>query len=118
MDLETRKDSGVTFLKILDQSLDSTISTNFKGRVIDLMNQGEKNFILNLSKVEFIDSSGLGAIISILKTLSFNNGNIIICEAQNSVINLLALTRMNRIFELYPNEKEALDSYKKRLIDV
>lgn len=110
MDLETRKDGKVIFLKILEKSLDSTISTNFKGRVVDLINQGNNNFILNLSSVDFIDSSGLGSIISILKTLTLNNGSLTVCEARGPVINLLSITRLDRVLQIYPTEKEALNS--------
>lgn len=111
MDLETRKDGKVIYLKILDKNLDSTISTNFKGRVIDLINQGNQDFILNLSQVDFIDSSGLGSIISILKTLTLNNGSLCICEAKSPILNLLAITRLDRVLQTYPSETDALTSF-------
>lgn len=113
MDLETRKKGNVIFLKILDKSLDATISANFKGRVMDLINQGTNTFILNLSNVDFIDSSGLGSIISILKNLTLNNGNLILCGANSPVVNLLSMTQLDRVLQVYPNEEEAINSINK-----
>lgn len=110
MNLETRKEGQVIYLKILEKSLDSNISTNFKGRVIDLINQGNRKFIINLSHVDFIDSSGLGCIISILKTLSLNNGHLSICEAKTPVLTLLSITRLDRVLQTYPSEQEATHS--------
>lgn len=108
MDLETRKEGSITLLKPLFRNFDSTISKTFKGQVIDLINQGNIHFVLNLANVDFIDSSGLGTIISLLKTIALQNGNIVLCEAKTPVINLLNLTRMNRVFQMFPSEKEAL----------
>lgn len=113
MDLETRKEGKVIFLKLMDKNLDSSISTNFKGRVVDLINQGNNSFVLNLSNVDFIDSSGLGSVISLLKTLTLNNGSLVVCEAKNPVISLLSITRLDRVLQIYPNEKEALNYLNK-----
>lgn len=110
MNLETKKTSEYVCLKPLSKNIDATVSTEFKARVIDLINQGNHFFLLNLSLVEFMDSSGLGAMISILKTLKINNGDIVLCELNKPVLNLLNLTRMNSVFKIFPNEKEGLES--------
>lgn len=110
MNLETKKNQEFIFLKPLEGSIDATVSTEFKGRVMDLINQGNNFFLLNLSKVDFIDSSGLGSMISILKTLSLNNGDIVLCELNKPVLNLLTLTRMNNVFKICGTEKEGIDS--------
>lgn len=114
MDLEAKVEGEFTYLKPLSKSIDATVSTDFKGRVIDLINQGNNFYILNLSRVDFIDSSGLSAMISILKTLTLNNGDMVICEIQKPVLNLLNLTRMNNVFKICPNEKEGLEFLTKK----
>lgn len=115
MNLETKKQGEVIFLKLLEKNLDSTISANFKGRVLNLMGQGNSLFVLNLSSVEFIDSSGLGTIISILKNLTLNKGNIAICGANKPILNLLELTRLDRVLHIYPNEEEAVGFLSKKI---
>lgn len=110
MNLETKKSGEFVFLKPLKQNIDATASTEFKARVVDLINQGNNFFLLNLSQVDFVDSSGLGAMISILKTLTMNNGDIVLCELNVPVQNLFNLTRMNSVFKICSNEKDGLES--------
>lgn len=110
MNLETKKTGEFIFLKPLRQNIDATVSTEFKARIVDLINQGNNFFLLNLSQVDFVDSSGLGAMISILKTLTLNNGNIVLCELNMPVQNLFKLTRMNNVFKICSSEKEGLES--------
>lgn len=109
MNLETKKNGEVIFVKLLSQNIDATVSSEFKGRMVDLINQGNNFFLLNLSQVNFIDSSGLGAMISVLKVVTLNNGNIVLCELKTPVENLLKLTRMNNVFKICANEKEGLE---------
>lgn len=110
MDLETKKAGGIIFVKPLSKNIDASVSTAFKGRFSDLISEGNNLFLLNLSQVDFMDSSGLGAMISILKTLKLNNGDIVICEVTNPVLNLLKLTRMNSVFKICSSEQEGLES--------
>ncbi len=110
MNIEEKKGEDFIVLKPLSRNIDVTVSTQFKGKVVDLINQGNHFFILNLSQVEFVDSSGLGAMISILKTLKQSNGDIILCELKNPVMNLLNLTRLSNVFKICSNENEASKS--------
>lgn len=110
MNLEKKKNGEVVVLKPLSKNIDAANSTEFKGRVLDLINQGNNFFILNMSEVDFVDSSGLGVMISLLKTLTLNNGNIVLCEIKNPVLNLLKLTRLTHVFNIYSSENEGLES--------
>lgn len=111
MNLETKKSGEIVVLKPLSNNIDSTVCSEFKARVIDLINQENNYFLLNLSQVDFIDSSGLGAIISILKTLNINNGDIVLSDVNPPVFNLFKLTRLNGVFKIYSTEKEGLDFF-------
>jgi len=113
MNLETKEVEGFIFLKPLKQNIDVTVSTEFKAKIVDLINQDNNFFLLNLSQVDFVDSSGLGAMISILKMLTLNNGDIVLCELQDPVLNLFTLTRMNNVFKICSSEKEGLESLVK-----
>jgi anti-sigma B factor antagonist len=65
--------------------------------------------VLDLSGVEFVDSSGLGAIVSCLKRLG-PRGSLAIAGAQGSVQRLFTLTRMDRVFPLHETVDAAVDS--------
>lgn len=113
MNLEITKSEKCIVLKPLKQNIDVTTSSAFKGRIIDLINQGNTFFLLNLSQVEFVDSSGLGVLISILKMTKKNSGEMVLCELNHPVSNLFNLTRMNSVFKIYANEKEGLNALAK-----
>lgn len=110
MNLEIKQEKGLLLVKPLDKSIEATNSRDFKGKIMDLINQGNKMVILNLSKVEFIDSSGLGSLISVLKSLTNSQGKIAICEAQDPVIKVFTLTRLNQVFQFFPQEQAAINS--------
>jgi anti-sigma B factor antagonist len=109
IDLETKKMGHCMLLKPLNKSIDSTVSTDFKSRVVDLIKQGNNHFLLNLSNVNFVDSSGLGAMISIMKTLALNNGKIVFCQINDPVMNLLDMTSMNKIFKICSDETAGME---------
>lgn len=63
--------------------------------------------MLDLSEVDFIDSSGLGAIVSSLKAVG-KQGNLIICGIGETVLSLFRLTRMDRVFQIVSSPEEAV----------
>lgn len=107
MELEVKQKDKILTVKPLDKSIEAANSRDFKSKLIDLINQGQHSIILNLSQIEFMDSSGLGSLISILKLLASHQGNIILCETQEPVKRIFTLTRLNQVFSLYPSEEEA-----------
>ncbi len=109
MEIEIKTENGVTFVIPRTSSLDSLTSAPFKGKFIDLINQGSRFFILNLSSIEFMDSRGLGAIISILKNLTPVKGILVLCELKPQIVNLLNITNMHKVFLVSKDEREALN---------
>ena len=77
--------------------------------MVDWINQGNRRIVLDLSEVDFIDSSGLGAIVSSLKTLG-NDGDLVICGIRETVMGLFKITRMNRVFQIFATESEAIEA--------
>lgn len=107
MELETKKENPIFYIKPLAKRIDASSSTLFKGQVNDLIAKGENLIVLNLAQVEFIDSSGLGALISILKTISNSKGMIAVCEVNTNVSNLFSITRINTILNISSHEDDA-----------
>jgi anti-sigma B factor antagonist len=104
-----RKVGDVLVVKPTRPRLDASEATNFRthlGRAID---GGCAKIVLNLSQVEFIDSSGLGAIISGLKALG-SYDRFLLCEIKESALTTFKLTRLDRVFPIFATEDEALAS--------
>lgn len=107
MQLDVKENGKFISIKPLEKSIETFNSRDFKGKVIDLINQNHDQIILNLSQVDFIDSNGLGSLVSILKLLSSHQGKIVICEAKDPVKRIFTLTRLNQVLPLVANEEEA-----------
>lgn len=110
MDIQIKHENGILLLQPQEKSLEGANSKIFKSKIIDLIDQGNKVIVLNISKIEFMDSSGLGCLISILKLLATIQGKIVLCGAQEAVIRIFNLTRLNIVFEIFTTEKDALNS--------
>ncbi len=68
-------------------------------------------FLLDLSRLEFIDSSGLGCLVSCLRSADKTGGALKIVAPQAYVAKLFETTRLDRVFEIFPDRAEALKSF-------
>ncbi len=109
MQIQQKKVDNILIVKPLEKRIDASTATEFKGKIVDLVNSGNTKIVLDLANVDFIDSSGLGAIVSCLKTIG-NNGDLVISGIQETVMSLFRLTRMNRVFQIFPSEQEAIQA--------
>lgn len=87
--------------------LDASAAPAFKQAVVQLVQGGERRLVLDLSGVDFLDSSGLGALVSILKALG-TQGSLAVCGARGPVLALFKLTRMDKVFAIHTDRAEAL----------
>jgi anti-sigma B factor antagonist len=107
MRIETRTEGDLLIVTPLDNRIDASAAPDFKGNLHALINDGALRIVLDLTHVEFIDSSGLSVLISILKSLS-GKGELMICSICNTVMTLFKLTRMDRIFKIYDTVEDAI----------
>jgi anti-sigma B factor antagonist len=107
MKIEAEKLNGILVLTPYDPIIDASSAADFKGQLVTWIQEGNFRILLDLSNIEFIDSSGLGAIISLLKLLA-GKGDIALCCIRDQVMSLFKLTRMDRIFRIYPSSADAL----------
>ncbi|WP_010422610.1 STAS domain-containing protein [Anaerophaga thermohalophila] len=81
--------------------LNATIAPEVKAQLNSNLNKPEVNFILNLQKIKFIDSTGIGVLISALKTARQNNGNFYLTNVNKEVMDLLSLMKLDKVFDFY-----------------
>ena len=94
-------------VKVSDSRLDINSAWFVKERVVELIREGHQWIALEISEVEFIDSKGLATFVSIAQLLD-GNGALVISGARGSVISMLKLTRLDKIFRMFPDEKQAI----------
>lgn len=106
MQFEEKEQGGILIVRPLDNRLDSSEAGDFKDKLHGFIDAGSKNVVLDMSLVEFVDSSGLGAIIACRKKMG-TEGELAIAGASDGVVGLFKLTRMDRVFRLFATTDEA-----------
>lgn len=87
--------------------LNGASAPEFKRRFQELMDAGPSRFVLDLSALEFIDSSGLSALISALKRVREAQGSLRLAGLKDQALSVIRLTRLDRVFEIYPDAEAA-----------
>ena len=107
MQLDQRNTGEALVVTPLEERLDARVATDFKERMAELIASGNTKIVLDLSRVEFIDSSGLGAIVSSLKRMG-GRGDLVVCGLQETTMTMFKLTRMDRVFQVFGTEQQAV----------
>lgn len=92
---------------------DNTKSTQIRQHISELINEGVNVAVIDFDKVTFMDSSGLGALVLILKMLRNNGGRLFLMSLNDQVKMLFDLTNMGNIFEVINDVSELEDRLKK-----
>jgi anti-sigma B factor antagonist len=100
---------SVLVVRPLGARLDASSAQDFKRKLIDGVNGIHTDLVLDLSRVSYIDDPGVSAIMAAMKELA-DKGKLIICEANDTVLSVLRLTRLNRIIRVVGTEAEALST--------
>lgn len=110
MNIEMKNEGEVLCVKLLNNTINSFTSLEFKNKILELILKGNHTILIDFSNIDFVDSKGISAIISILKFLSQHKGSIAICSMKEPVKDLFLMTGMNRILNIYKDEKEGIQS--------
>jgi len=81
--------------------------------LIGLLGEGNRHFVLNLEGVDYIDSSGLGQLITIWSSVRNKGGHMTVLNPTKRVQRLFEITRLNKVFEILENESEAVEVARK-----
>lgn len=86
--------------------LNASIAPEVKADLTDALSTKGVNMVLNLSNISFIDSTGIGTLISALKTARQNEGTFHLCCIKPEVMSLLKLMKLDMVFEIYNSEED------------
>jgi anti-anti-sigma factor len=114
MNFEIKKEDDITIFRLNEQKLDTNISGLLKGEFTMLLKvEGAKKFILDLSKVESCDSSGLSAILVANRILNSTDGHMRIASPSEKVYSLIKITQLDRVLPVCESVDEAFDELRK-----
>jgi anti-sigma B factor antagonist len=80
-------------------------------KVTDLLESGQMSVLLNLEKVSYMDSAGIGELVACYKRAKEKGGNVKLLNPSGKVYDLLSLTKLEEVFETFNDEQEAVSSY-------
>ncbi len=112
MNIKTTTKNSVTILRMQDSRLDSTMAADLKAHLLVMIEAGTKNILIDLAKVDYADSSGLGAILFGIRQARPVKGQIKLVNLQSRVLSLIKIAKLDNVIEAYDDEKEAIDSFK------
>ena len=113
MRIDVANEGVVTIVRPVGERLDIEVASDFRAMLLSLIEQGHRRLVVDLTDVSFIDSSGLGALVSALKTLKRSDvgGDVRLARVQAQVVSLLEIIRLNRVFTTYPTVEQAVQSF-------
>jgi anti-sigma B factor antagonist len=109
----TERDTGA--VTVIDLSGKITLGDDgmlLKDKLHSLLHQGKKNVLLNLAKVSYVDSAGLGALVSAYTTVTREGGTLKLANVTKKLQDLLSITKLLTVFETFDSEDEAVRSYR------
>ena len=104
------KASGIVTI-ICPKRIDVNVSDELRDMIADIIDGGKFRIILDLKNTEYIDSSGLGAIVARISILRSHEGDIRFAAPGTGVLNLLELTHLNKILKTFENLDQATASF-------
>jgi anti-sigma B factor antagonist len=111
MKLSTRKIQDIIIIDVEGNVLLGDGDVEIKKTVDDFLKRGNKNFLLNLAKVPYLDSAGLGEIIRCFTSLRRSGGSFKLLSPNKRIIDLLNITKLLDVFDCYDNETAAIASF-------
>lgn len=111
MDIKERVVGGISVLDLGGKIVLGEGDMQIKERIKDLLADGQRKVLLNLADVSYIDSAGLGAMISCYTTAKREGGQLKLVNLTKRVQDLLTITKLITVFDTYDTEKEAVESF-------
>jgi len=111
MTIETRTSGSVKILDIQGKITIGEGSAKLRSTVRELLQNGNKDILLDLGGVSYVDSSGIGELVSSFTTVSNQGGQLKLLNLTEKLQELLAITKLLTVFDSFTDEEEALASF-------
>ena len=111
LDIEQREHEGVAVLDLKGRITVGPEASLLRETVGALVAAGQKNVILNLAGVDYIDSTGLGALVMCATSLRKTGGSVKLLNLNKRNLELLVITKLATVFDLFSDEQDAVNSF-------
>jgi|YNPMSStandDraft_2_1061718.scaffolds.fasta_scaffold00056_10 anti-sigma B factor antagonist len=105
--------SDVAIFKLDGNMLGTPENNLIKNDVIAYLDKGVNKFVIDLTELKHINSTGLGIFITLLTKIKSKNGELVLCNPNQAISNLLKITKLSSVFLILNSIEEAINHYKK-----
>ena len=114
--LGVRKIGDISILDVAGE-IDVYTAPRFKEAVSEILEAGQKNLLINMAGVTYMDSSGFGTLLSATKKLRPEGGSVNLISCSASIDRILKITRLDTIFGTYRDDDEAVQAMHSKVYD-
>ena|SRR5690606_9018228 len=111
MQFKRRTSDGITIVSLSGKLIVGEATAALKELIKTLTDEGVRNLILDLAEVDYIDSSGLGTLVYSYSTFRKHGGTLKLINLTRRNIELMLLTKLETVFEVFDQEQAAVDSF-------
>ena len=111
--MKVKESYNAVVIELKGKLVGGPLSSEFSKTLYDNLDKGKKNVVVDLGGLSFVNSSGLGILISGLTSMRKNGGDLKLANISNKIQGLLSITKLNQIFDQYDTADEAVKSYHK-----
>ena len=112
LNIRERQAGDVTVIDMEGKITIGEGSVAVRSAVRRLLEEGKKKILLNLAGVSYVDSSGIGELVSSFTTINREGGQLKLLNLTQKIRDLLAITKLLTVFDVYEDEPTALNRYK------
>ncbi len=107
LSLETRQENDRTVIEVGGE-IDVYTAPKLRERIIELVDEGQYHLVVDLEKVEFLDSTGLGVLVGGLKRVRGHDGSLQLVCTQERLLKIFRITGLSKVFAIHGSQAEAL----------
>ena len=111
LDIQQREREGIVILDLKGRITVGQEAGVFRDMLGKFVAAGNQNLVLNLAGVDFIDSTGLGALVMSATSMRRSGGNVKLLNLNRRTVELLIMTKLATVFEIFNDEQDAVNSY-------
>ena len=111
MKVDVIKENGIVVIAVKGE-IDVETSPQLRECFDKLLAEGEHNYVIDMGGVDFIDSSGLAALVMLFKRVRIGEGDVKLCCIKPEILKIFELTRLNRVFDIFDTRAEAVESFR------
>jgi anti-sigma B factor antagonist len=109
LDVATSEMGNASVLSLAGE-IDVYTAPRLRQAIIDLVEAGKTNLVIDMEKVDFLDSTGLGVLVGGLKRVKTNDGSLAIVATQDKILKIFDITGLNKVFSIHGSLAEAAGS--------